>query len=281
MFGFLDLLKMVPSRTPYSQQTAKLEEDPIRRLKETLQDSLFRSLQTQSETYQGMFPGREYYINAVMDDRRGHFEDLIAYGPIWARWVVNRSGSTLSQGALVKWQTSTVTNIDSGAVDSITKAAEWVADEQVGNLLYCLDDDSGVGTAPEGESRFITKNTINQITVQPDFSAAPAINDDFEIISNSAVIASAAGDDRSQVAGVVLSPDDIADNVWGWVGFRGYIGSLIKAATAITKGQRLIADVGRLDAAAAPNAFEDLGFAVVGCSADIVSDLIIAKLELP
>ena len=111
------------------------------------------------------------------------------------------------------------------------------------------------------------------------YTACVSVN--FEIISNSAVIASAIGDDGSQVAGVVLSPDTIPDNYWGWVGFKGYLGGLVKAATAITKGQRLIADTGRLNAGAAPNAFEDLGFVVTGAAADLASNLNMVQLELP
>ena len=266
-------------RHPLTYDTAKLEEDPILTLKDTLQDSLFNSLQTQSESYQGMFPGREYYANSYMDDRRGIFEDILVHGPCYFAWVCNRSGSTLAQGALVKWQQTTITNIDSGAVGSITKAAEFTADELRGDLLICTDDAGGAGAAPEGEGRVITRNTANTCYVQPDFSAAPAANDDFVIRSQSKVVASAIGDNRAEVAGVVLRSDGIADNYWGWILTMGRCAVLGKATTAIAADVMLIADTGRVTVSSTSADGVGVGYSLSALAADSSSDLFWAYMD--
>ena len=259
----------------YSYETAKIEEDPYVKLDETLDDDLFKSLQNQSKSVQGMVPGREYYVNAVMEATKGIYPSLLIYGGAYFAFVCNRSGGTLAQGALAKWQQTTITNIDSGAVNSITKAAAFAAGEFVGDLLICTDDAGAAGAAPEGEARFITKNTAAIITVQPDFSAAPAANDDFIIRTNSKVIASAVGDTRAEIAGVVVNPDGIADDFWGWVLTQGRVGALGKAATAITTDKMVIAEVGRLDVSAggASDHGLGLGYAMTDLKADSVSDI--------
>lgn len=262
-------------------QTSQHEEQPILGLKEILEDAALRSLQTESHTYQGMMRGRIYAISAIMHAKKGIYEDLAIYGDCWFRWVCNRTGSDKVQGDLVKFYTKSTSNIDSGAVNRINKAAEWEDEEEVGNMVYILDNADAAGAAPEGQNRYIVKNTAGILYVQYNFTVAPAVNDDVEIRSNCMIVPAAIGDDRSQVAGVVISPDGIPDNYWGWVGVHGIFPALVVAATAITAGQRLIADTSRLNAAAGPNAFEDLGYAIVGCSADIVSDMIPVKLELP
>lgn len=262
-------------------QTSQLEEIPIVKLNETLEDEALRSLQTQSHTFQGMMRGRKWFVSSIMHGSKGLYKDLFNYGDSYFRWVCNRSGGTLAQGALVSFYGMQVPNIDSGSVSSITEAGVWEAGEQVGNLVYILDDAGAAGAAPEGESRYIVKNTANIIYVQPDFTVAPAVGDAIRIISNCNVIAAAIGDDRNMVAGAVVNPDGIPDNYWGWAFFNGTGPALVLAATAMTAGLRLIADVGRVNEAAAPNAFEDIGYLVVGCNADIVSDLIPVKLELP
>ena len=256
---------------------SKIEEDPIVPLKDQLEDAAFRSLQTQSHTFQGMKPGRAYYMDGVMHDTRFPIEDCYVYGPCFVAWVCNRSGGTLAQGALTKWYTKTGITATGGSTSTVVcAAATFTADEEVHNMVYCLDNNDAAGAAPEGENRYITKNTATTLTVQPNWSVAVANADTFEIVSRTQIVAAAAGDDKEQVAGLVLRPNGISDNYWGWVLVSGIGPALVKAATAITKGQRLIADAGRLDAAAGGgvNYFEDLGYALCGCSADISSDLI-------
>ncbi len=178
------------------------------------------------------------------------------------------------QGALTKWQQTTITDIDSASISSITKAASFTAGELVNSLLICVDNDGDAGVAPEGEGRFITKNTAAVITVQPDFTALPAANDDFVIRTNNQIIASAVGDTRAEIAGVVVATDGIPDNYWGWVATQGRIGALVKAGTAIATDKTLIAEVGRLDISSTSDNGLSLGYSLADVKADSVSDII-------
>ncbi len=274
----LDIFRQALS---YTGRSAKIEEDPGLGLDQTLDDSLFGSLQSESESWKGMYPGREYYINTIMHVRRGWFPAILAYGGCYFAWVCNRSGGTLAQGALTAWEQTTITNIDSGSISTIAKAGAFTAGENVGDLLICTDDVGGAGAAPEGEGRYITKNTAGVITVQPDFSVAPAINDDFVIRTNCKIIASAIGDTRAEIAGVVVRPDGIADNYWGWVLTTGRVGLLGKADTAITTDKMIIAEVGRVDVSAggASDHGLGLGYALSDLKADSVSDIFWALFD--
>ena len=274
MIGLYESIIAVQVMT-ITYETAKIEEDPGKALNETLEDALYSSLQSESMSWKGMYPGREYYVNAVMAKRRGIFApSLLLYGGCWFAWVCNRSGGTLAQGALTSWIKTTLTDIDSGAVGSVTKAATFTANENVGDLLICTDDAGAAGAAPEGEARIITKNTAAILYVQPDFSAAPAINDDFVIRSNKNVDASAIGDTRAEIAGVVVAADGIADNYWGWVATQGRIGALGKAGTAIATDTTLIADTGRLTVSSTSDNGLSLGYSLADLKADSVSDII-------
>lgn len=255
-------------------RTAQLEETPILKLDETLEYAKFKSKLAEHGSYQGLMPGREWYVQAVMHGSVGIYKDVLIYGPAYVAFVWNRSGGTLSQGALTKWYTKTSSNITSGTVSSITKASEFNADEEVGNMVYIVDDAGGAGAAPEGEFRFITKNTADVLYVQPDFSAAPAANDDILIRSRCNVVASTAGDTRAETAGVVLAPDGIADNYGGWIVRWGIVGALVKASTTITADKSLIADAGRLTISSTSDNGLSLAYSLVNCGSDIVSDLI-------
>ena len=258
---------------PY-RQTAQLEEKPIVKLDETVEFAKYASLQSEAGSYKGIFPGRLWFIQGTMHGSVGVFKDVYCYSDIVARFVWNRSGGTLAQGALTKFYSLALTNITSGAVGSITDTGAFVADEQVGNLAYILDDAAGGGPAPEGQMRLIVKNTANIIYVQPNFTVAPAANDDVRIISRCNVIAAASGDNAGEVAGVVVAPNGIADNYGGWVVREGIVAALIKAATAVTGDEGLIADAGRLTVGSSSDASLIVAHAVVPCSNDIVSDLI-------
>ncbi len=262
---------------PY-RQTAQLEEMPIVSLEETLEFAKWSSLQSVAGSKKGIFPGRQWYMQAVMHDTVHPYKDVYIYGDCIARFVWNRSGGTLAQGALAKFYSLTVTNIDSGSITSFTEAAAFVADEQIGNLAYVLDNADSAGAAPEGQMRFIVKNTVNICYVQPAFSVALAANDDIRIYSNNNVVASAIGDNAGEVSGVVVAPSGIPDNYGGWVVEEGIVAALIKAATAINGDEGLIADTGRLTVGSTSAATLIIAHAMFPASADIVSDLIPVRM---
>jgi len=261
-------------------QSAFRFEQPILNLKDTLEDATFRSLHTQPASYKGMMPGRVWEVQAIFHDTKGVFAGVKAYGPCLFKWACNRSGGTLAQGALAKWYSTTVTDIDSGAVGSITKAAEWTAGEQQHNLLFCSDDAGAAGAAPEGEMVYIVKNTANILYVQPEFTVAPAANDDFIIRSRTQIIASAIGDSRAECAGVVLAEDGIPDNYWGWICAKGIVWALQKAGTAIAADTTLIADTGRMTVSSTSDNGLSVAYSVVDLKVDSVSDLMPVEVDV-
>jgi hypothetical protein len=136
----------------------------------------------------------------------------------------------------------TITNVTSGTTTSITTSS-LTADIYVDALLRCTDDAGAAGAAPEGETGRIVKNTTTVITIDSNdaFSAAPAANDDFEIIVPWACENSAANDESAQVAGVVMAAQDQYD--YGWVQFYGLHPSanIVAAGTAVPVEESLIA----------------------------------------
>jgi hypothetical protein len=226
-------------------------------------------------TVSGIMPGMVKWVNADIAKYTGKLKGpVLIYGPALVSLVCNRSGGTLSQGALTKWYTLGSITFTAGSVTTGTHAGKFVANEEVGNFVYILDDAGAGGAAPEGECRLIIKNTANVLTVQPAFSAAIANGDTAQIFSRSMVIAGASGDTRAETAGIVVAPDGIADNYWGFVVRYGIVGALVKASTAITAARALIADTGRLTISNSSGFNLTLGHSIVGSSSDIVSDLI-------
>lgn len=227
-------------------QTSQLEEMPHVRGKETLEWAKYVSLQTQAEDWKGLMPGRKYYLCSVMHGTRFWTEDIIVYGPAMYRFVWNLSGGDMAWGSLTKWYALTGITATGGATSYLTDSSKFTAKEEVGNLIYILDDQGAAGAAPEGDARLIVKNTADIVYVQPDFSAAPVAGDTAEISSRVRVVASADGDVRGQLAGVVVSPDGIADGYGGWIGTQGVFACLVQAGTAIPALEALKAHTGRM-----------------------------------
>jgi hypothetical protein len=234
-------------------------------------------------TVSGLQMGMEKFINAIPAYYTGKLAAarnqsaagfVGIFGPAIVALVCNRSGSTYARGAMVKWYTKTGLTFTAGTITTATMAATFVANEEVGNFLQILDDAGAAGAAPEGECAQIIKNTTGVLTVQPAFTAAIANGDTGVIFSASQTILSASGDDRTATAGIVLAPDGIPDNYWGWVVRRGRVLALVKASTAISAGKSLIADTGRLTVSSTSVYGLSMAQAIVSCSNDIVSDLI-------
>jgi hypothetical protein len=244
-------------------------------------------------TVNGLQPGMEKFINASIALYTGKLAKkpnqssasaVLLYGPAIVSLVCNRSGSTYAQGAMTKWYTHGSITADAAPVpatnkNTLTDTGEFTANEEVGNFVHILDAVAGGGVAPEGESRLIVKNTANILTVQPAFSAVVNINSTATIFSASQTILSASGDDRTATSGIVLAPDGIPDNYWGWVCRRGRVGALVKATTAIVAGKSLIADTGRLTLSSTSVYGLSMAQAITACSNDIVSDMIVAYFD--
>lgn len=164
-----------------------------------------------------------------------------------------------------------VANITSGTTTSITTSG-LTADLYVGGLLQCIDDAGAAGAAPEGEKALITKNTTTVITIDADdaFSAAPAANDDFEIVLPFAVVDSDDTDYSYEVAGVTMAAHDQYN--YGWVQFYGLHPSVatVAAGTAIVKGEIVVAGAALVTDGAGDGLELSVGVAKTGLSSDTV-----------
>jgi len=271
-----------------SYQSNKFDIDtefPIT-LAETYSDADFKD--SLVGTVSGLQPGMEKFINCSIAKYTGKLAGVrnatvpgpvLLFGPAEVALVCNRSGTTYAQGAYVKWYTLAGITADVAPApvtnaNTIQDVGKFVANEEVGNFVHILDAVAGGGVAPEGECRLIVKNTANILTVQPAFSAVVNINSTATIFSSCMTILGAAGDNRADAAGIVLAPDGIPDNYWGWVCRRGRVGALVKASTAIVAGKCLITDTGRLTLSSSSVYGLSVAHAITACSNDIVSDMI-------
>jgi hypothetical protein len=89
----------------------------------------------------GVVPGEERYIHGHMAKYSGELQEtVLVFGPVRARFVINRSGGTLSQGAATKFYTLGSITATAGSTTTLTHAAKFVADEEVGNFVVITDN---------------------------------------------------------------------------------------------------------------------------------------------
>jgi hypothetical protein len=265
-------------------------------LTQTLSDADFR---TNPERYNNM-PGQVFNFQGIIGE--SIYREVYVDGVGKFKWVCNRSGGKLLKGnaCSYKRQTGTVT---SGTTSSLTAlVGSFVEHENRFDTLYITDDAGAAGAAPEGEWGRIMKASLNaagtHITflvqtpyTEQKFTVAPAAGDTFAIRSGVNVIPCNATDEVQDFAGIVVNPNGIADNYWGWICEEAdFVGALIKAATGITEGLGIrisdAADGATISlsrvmntGAAAGVAGLVLGRARFACSADIVSDFIPIELR--
>lgn len=193
-------------------------------------------------------------------------------GFIYSR--VHQSGGCTA-GQLMSFRANVaVTNIDSGTVNSITKAATFGTDNAfVGAALKCSDDAGAAGAAPEGEIGIIAQENANTLVLESgtEFSVAPAVNDDFLInLWGIAVVDSAAGDEAWEVAGVAMADHGQYD--YGWFQFKGPhpLVDAIAAGTAIPAGESVIAGTALVTDGAGANTELLIGLSIFGLASDTV-----------
>lgn len=269
-------------RTPTSLTSHIRDVSFTHQLEETLSDADFKA--NPERWFQT--PGTRRYENAMIGG--GVYRNAYVHGEGLFAWVCNRSGGALARGSLTKWYSVGAAAATGGSTSTIEDTAAFVADEQVWNFVYILDDAGAAGAAPEGEGGMILINTVDALTIQTPrasgvFSTAVAVGDTYMIGSTCQVIASAIGDSRSEISGVTMAAS-LADNYWGWVclrtGAEGYVFALVQAATAIAAGDSLIAHTGRLTISSGPSDhFLSVGSAPFDCGADIASDFIPVRLD--
>lgn len=166
----------------------------------------------------------------------GEYERVWCDGPCWFQWVLNRSGATLEQYSLVSRPAPTTgLSATGGTVNTIVDAG-LVADELTHGVVTIT---AAGGAAPLDESAYIIENTDTTVYVQPDFTTAVANTDTYAVYFPFNIEDAAAGDEASEVRGVVLRADGVEDNYWGWVLFKGRV--WVATSAALVQDQAIIA----------------------------------------
>jgi len=249
-------------------------------LEDTISDDEYHAYRAGARISGGELPkpGALRWENAIRG--AGPYANVQCSGQCMFRWGINRSGAAITRGYVGRKRANqAVANIDSGAVGSVTKAATWTANQEVFGLVQINDDAGAAGAAPEGEWAEIVRNTANILYVQPNFTVAPAANDDLVIYYPSQATLGAAGIEREETMGVVVAAS-LADDYWGWWGCRGIMTVRITTA-ALAQGIGMIAAAnGELAASSTSGQDLMLARALVAAAADLASQLIPAFVDV-
>lgn len=214
------------------------------------------------------------------------------FGAKIVQYIQNRSGSTYAQGALVSSVgdadgKTQITSSGGASVNTIRQVTTsgLVANVHVGAGLYVLNCTTGAGAAPEGEESIIVENSATLIMVDSNlpFSATVASGDTLDIAGFYNSELSADGDLAAVVLGVVIGKDGISNGNFGWVCKHGRCpNTLLKAATALTQNDAVVADAGRVGPAVGTTDPANLhvGYAPHVVNSDIVSDKTTVRLIL-
>jgi len=197
---------------------------------------------------------------------------------------IDQSGG-MTAGQLSSYRVNVAVNniAESGTTHATTRieTSGLTADIHIDSFLNCLDDVGGAGAAPEGETGRIIANTATVITIDSDdaFSATPADNDDFVIITPWAVNDSANGDFSGTVAGVIMAAQDQYD--YGWVQFFGIHPTVaaVAAGTTIPDLENVVAFTATVNDSNGDDADLAVGKAMHQLSTDTVLRTIMVDLR--
>lgn len=239
----------------------------------------FRDLHANDLNPRGYTPGGIFFANHPA-------------GPKLVQYIQNRSGSAYVQGALVSslGDNDGKTQITSSGAAGVNTTSWYTtsgltANAHVGGLSYVVNSLAAAGAAPEGEESIVAANTATVVNLDPNlpYSATVTSGDTIDLCGTYNSEAAAAGDLASVVLGVTVGKNGIDNGNYGWVCKQGHCANaLIKASTALTQNDALIADTGRLGPAAGGSAAANLqvGYAPHVVNSDIVSDKTAVVLTL-
>lgn len=206
------------------------------------------------------------------------------WGPKVFRYIRNKGGATVVHGTLLSCignnnGITQITTSGAAAVNTTTKATTsgLVANKHAGSGAYVVNSVAAAGAAPEGEESLVVSNTATLVNFDSrlPFSATITSGDTIDLVGLYTAEASAIGDLAYSVLGVVIPDGGIRDDYWGWVQMQGHCSSaLVKAATALTLGDAVVADAGRVGPAAGGTAAGNLhvGSALHVLNSDSVPD---------
>jgi hypothetical protein len=221
----------------YQISTLNMAEEMPIKLWETYDDSDLKSEFV--DTTGGIMPGAEKYINCFMAKHTGELKTgVLLHGPAYVSLVCNRNGAILPQGSVAKWYRKDFATTSDGAINTlISTSANFVADEEIGNFVF-----TGGGTTYKPQTRQIVKNTATILTVQPNLEEVVPGSRNAYIFSSSQVIMAGVGEDRHEIAGVVLAPNGIPDNYWGWVCSWGRVSALVASSEHLAEHISIVTD---------------------------------------
>jgi hypothetical protein len=209
-------------------------------------------------------------------------------------WVWNNSGVSIAKGVpMVRRATRTVTNVlAESSVRLAFDDTSIVNNNDIGALIYCLDDAGAAGAAPEGEfGRVFWSGAMTSplgvagygYKFQPDMTAALAVGDEVALIYHSHVLAAGAGAQLCDFRGVPVASGGIPTGYMGWACIDADAVACLAlpaaGGAAITVSKGIIAGTAVFDDGATSAVPLILGYAIQALTADAVNRLFLASLH--
>lgn len=143
-----------------------------------------------------------------------------AFGYKVYQYIRNRRGSALAQRALVTKPAVVSATCTSSTTTALTTSS-LTANVHIGKIAYVRS--TSANAAPEGEASIVAANSATLINVEAayPFSVASTTSNTVDLVSNFQGTASAAGDPRPNILGVVVGNGGITDGNFGWVQKEG------------------------------------------------------------
>ena len=224
----------------------------------------------------------------------GVYKNISVDGRARFMWVWNNSGVALAKGVpLARRATRTITNLLAGSSVSMAFDNTSIVDNNdIGALIYCLDDDSGAGTAPEGEFGRVTWSgaiTVGGVAgygykFQPDMTIALAVGDEVALTYHSHVLADVRNLQLCDFRGVPVATGGIPIGYMGWACIDADAVACLAlpaaGGAAITVSKGIIGGAGAyFDDGSGSAVPLILGYAIQALAADAVNRLFLASLH--
>ena len=221
------------------------------------------------------------YENAWMGG--GAYKNIFVDGEALFMWVWNNSGSDIAKGVPMQRRANfTITDLVSGGVNYGVDTG-LTANNLIGGLIQCNDNNSGAGAAPEGEVGKVYANDTTTIKFQPDMSVALAVSDDMIISFNDHVVVGATGVQLCDFRGVPVASGGIPNGYMGWSVVQASAAQCLAipaaggAAMTVAKGM-INGNGGFFDDGSTSAVPLVLGYVLQGLQADSVARLFMASL---
>lgn len=197
--------------------------------------------------------------------------------------VTQSGGMTVGQLSSMKAQSGTITATSGSITSAADSAQTWTADEWVGSVVYVLDNNDSAGAAPESQVGICVGNTTTTLNIDPDrpFTAAVAVSDTFIAKPMYQIEDSADGDLNTEIAGVVMAPNGVTADSYGWIQVEGFCPKVaVKATTTIGVNTYAVADTASVNLPGSDATSLSVGYYPFAATNDIDADFIPIVLTL-